>query len=583
MKEFCKITLKSLFMKIDIFGYIPTLSIKNQLFYQTFFGGILTLIVIIIGIIATIFFSQELFKKSSPSVNLSSEPLMHPPILNYFNNFEFLIGIQNSEYLTEINEKIFSAKGILFKTIINESGTYNLKSDINLTSCDIALSENKNKEIFSDLNLKGYYCISNIQTEDPYIAEHWGNNGFVMIQIKFVDCDNSTGNCASEEEINNFLHSADLSLYFSDNLVSTRNYKYPFTKILKEQTLKVSESYKVSLIQYLKHIRIESDDGILFTTNHTKNSFTLGEFTHNTVFERDSSTFLSLSIELENTLQKYQRKYYKLQDLAAQSGGIINCCYMIAMIILKYYEKNSYFEYLINNFFEVRLEEFQKTIKIQSYKKNNHHINKASSEKMKNSINNINTNNNNNNTITTNTNTNINSNQNNMKSNNVNINNEKNQNDKKKKIIFSFFDKLILLKLAPKLSRARKDKVDEIFFKGTQYIMNNLDVISFLKRAHAGDMEIKLLMGEEQQKIFEYISKPILSISFLGSRYNLHNLPLKIKKKLLSRNTLFQQINYNDDDSIRTIEHNNNQKKKKKNKNNLNKVKIENDETYLSE
>ena len=113
--------------------------------------------------------------------------------------------------------------------------------------------------------------------------------------------------------------------------------------------------------------------------------------------------------------------------------------------------------------------------------------------------------------------------------------------------------------------------------------MNNLDVISFLKRAHAGDMEIKLLMGEEQQKIFEYISKPILSISFLGSRYNLHNLPLKIKKKLLSRNTLFQQINYNDDDSIRTIEHNNNQKKRKKNKNNLNKVKIENDETYLSE
>ena len=591
MKEFCTITLKTVFVNIDIFGYIPTLSIKNQLFYQTFFGGILTLLVIIIGIIATVFFSQELFKKSSPSVNLSSEPLMHPPRLNYFNNFEFLIGIQNSDYITEINEKIFSAKGTLFKTIINETGTYNIKSDINLTSCDIALSESENKEIYTDLNLKGYYCISNIQTEDPYISEHWGNNGFVMIQIKFVDCDNSTGNCASEEEINNFLHSADLSLYFSDNLVSTRNYKYPFTKILKEQTLKVSESYKVSLIQYLKHIRIESDDGVLFTTNHTKNSFTLGEFTHNTVFERDSSTFLSLSVELDNTLQKYQRKYYKLQDLAAQSGGIINCCYMIAMIILKIYEKNSYFEYLINNFFEVRLEEFQKTIKIQSYKKNSHHINKSSSEKIKNFNNNIsvNTNTNTNNNISSNTNsnqnnnTNLKTNDNNLKTNNNNLNNEKNINDKKKKIIFSFFDKLILLKLAPKFSKARKDKVDEIFFKGSQYVMNNLDVISFLKRAHASDMESKLLMGEEQQKIFEYISKPILSISFLGSRYNLHNLPIKIKQKLLSRNTLFHQINLHDD-SIGSAEHNNNERKKrKKNKNNLQKVKLENDETSLSE
>ena len=43
----------------------------------------------------------------------------------------------------------------------------------------------------------------------------------------------------------------------NDNLVITRNYKYPFNKIIKEQTLKVLESHKVSLIQYLKYIRIE--------------------------------------------------------------------------------------------------------------------------------------------------------------------------------------------------------------------------------------------------------------------------------------------------------------------------------------
>ena len=326
------------------------------------------------------------------------------------------------------------------------------------------------------------------------------------------------------------MHSVDLSFYIINNLVSTRNYKYPFTKILKEQTLKVSESYKVSLIQYLKHIRIESDDGVLFTTNHTKNSFTLGEFTHNTVFERDSSTFLSLSVELDNTLQKYQRKYYKLQDLAAQSGGIINCCYMIAMIILKIYEKNSYFEYLINNFFEIRLEEMQKTIKLQSYKKNSNGKSKSVNESIK---------------ITnhTNSNTNTNTNSNNTESNNCNpFNKNSEKKDKRGKISFSFFDKLILLKLAPKFSRARKEKIDEIFFKGSEYIMNKLNVITFLKRSHASDMESKLIMGEEQKKIFDYISKPILSLSFLGSRYNLRNLPLKIKQKLLSGKSIIEQI-----------------------------------------
>ena len=383
MKVLITNKIRDFFIDIDIFGYAPSLSIKNQLFYQTIFGGLLTLLIIIITIITLIFFSQELFNKNSPSVNLSMDALNHPQRLNYFDNFEFLIGIQNSSYMTEINEKIFGAKGTLFKTVVNESGIYNLKTNINLVSCDKALSNSKNKDLYTDLNLKGYYCISNEQNEEPYLKEHWGNNDFSMIQIKFVDCDNKTGNCASEEEVYDFLHSADLSFYMIDNLVSTKNYKNPFSKVLKEQTFKVSDSYKVSVIQYLRHIRIESDDGLLFTTNHSKSSFVLGEFTHDIVFERDSSTFLTLSIELDNTFQKYQRKYYKLQDLAAQVGGVVNACFVIASLILKIYEKNSYFEYLINNFFEVRLEDFQKIIKLQSYRKKIQEKKNSTNESMK--------------------------------------------------------------------------------------------------------------------------------------------------------------------------------------------------------
>ena len=541
MKDFFSIKVNYIFKKIDIFGYAPSLSIKNQLFHQTLFGGLLTLLIVIIAIIILLFFSQELFNKNSPSVNLSMEALNHPQRLNYFDNFEFLIGIQNSSYMTEINEKIFGAKGSLFKTVVNESGIYNLKSNINLVSCDIALYNSTNKDLYTDLNLKGYYCISNEQNEEPYLKEHWGNNDFSMIQIKFVDCDNKTGNCASEEEVYDFLHSADLSFYMIDNLVSTKNYKNPFSKVIKEQTFKVSDSYKVSVIQYLRHIRIESDDGLLFTTNHSKSSFVLGEFTHDIVFERDSSTFLTLSIELDNTLQKYQRKYYKLQDLAAQVGGVVNACFVIASLILKIYEKNSYFEYLINNFFEVRLEDFQKIIKLQSYRKKIQEKKNSTNESMKISNADVKTNISN------------------------NINNKPNEsiiNNKKRKIEFSFLDKLVLLKLAPSFSKARKERIDEIFLKGSEYVMNNLDVISFLKRSHSHEMQTKLLMGEEQKKIFDYISKPILSLSFLGSRYNLRNLPIKIKKKLLSRSSIIAKMQQNEliDDFDEILSH----KKKKK-------------------
>jgi hypothetical protein len=54
------------------------------------------------------------------------------------------------------------------------------------------------------------------------------------------------------------------------------------------------------MIQYIKHIRIESEVGILFTVNNSKSSFLLGDFIHDSVFDRDSSIFLTLSIELDN-------------------------------------------------------------------------------------------------------------------------------------------------------------------------------------------------------------------------------------------------------------------------------------------
>ena len=541
--------MKNLLISIDIFGYPPSFSILKQPFHLTVFGGILSAILIIIGFITLIFFSLPLFEKDSPSVNLSTENLPNPPKINYFNNFELLLGIQNNNYITEINEKIFQAEGLLFRTIVNESGIYNIKTSIDLTSCDKALDSSKNKELFANLNLKGYYCISPEQKNEIFIQEHWGHNDFYMIQIKFVDCDNSTGNCATEEEVYDFLHSADLSFYIVDNLVSTKNYKEPFKRKLKEQSLKVSEQYKVSLIQYIKHLRIENDDNIVLRSNHSMNSFTLGDFVSNTVFDRDSDTFLSLSIQLDNTIEKFQRKYYKIQDVAAQVGGIINASYMVISFILKLYEKNSYFEFMLNNFFEVRLDEFQKQIKLKSYNKGHIQSHRKTSSLESGKSSNLNS------KVNTETKSSP-SNSNGNELNNTLIQIErKGTSRENKKIKFSFFDKLILLKIAPKFSRAKKEKVDEIFFKGSEYIMEHLDIINHLRRAHASDMKSDLLMGEEQKKIFQYITKPILSLSFLGTRYNIHNLPVKVKNKLLNKNTIFEKnlndkfFNLSDDDS----------------------------------
>ena len=166
-----------------------------------------------------------------------------------------------------------------------------------------------------------------------------------------------------------------------------------------------------------------------------------------------------------------------------------------------------------------------------------------------------------NNTANTNTPTNINGNI----TETLSSDNEKKYIDNRK-IKFSFFDKLFLLKIAPQLSRAKKEKIDEIFFLGTDYVMNNLDVITYLRRAHSIDMQLDLLMGDDQKKIFQYITKPILSLSFLGTRYNVHNLPSKIKLKLLSRNSISNNLKLENDGTKETSNPNSKRKSPKNNK-----------------
>ena len=63
--------------------------------------------------------------------------------------------------------------------------------------------------------------------------------------------------------------------------------------------------------------------------------------------------------------------------------------------------------------------------------------------------------------------------------------------------------------------------------------MNYMDILGYLKHLFSENQKHKLLLNEDQQKIFDYIFKPILSYNYIGTRYNGQNLSTKIKEKLI--------------------------------------------------
>ena len=128
--------MKKLLFSVDIFGYSPRLTIKKRSENRTIFGGIMTILLVVLSLIAICFFGQEIIFKESPSVNLSTESYNNPDKINYFDNFELILGIQNPNKEMEINDKIFYVKANIFTTTVNETGSFNTRESINIEPCD---------------------------------------------------------------------------------------------------------------------------------------------------------------------------------------------------------------------------------------------------------------------------------------------------------------------------------------------------------------------------------------------------------------------------------------------------------------
>ena len=522
--------MKKVLLLIDQFGETPQFLINNRSHFSSLFGSIMTIFLFMITLIALFFFSEEIILRHSPSVNLSTQTEEHPRKIKYFNNFEFMIGIQNKEYKVEMNEKIFKAKGYLFNTTVNSTGTYNSKYEIDLAPCHIALQNSPNFELLSHYDLHGFYCFSknqsSIDIDHIFINEFWGNNNFHMLQVKFSDCRNSSSDssCAPQTEIDEALRLTELTFYTVDTFIKTRDYMHPFERGIQEKFFYVSNQFQVSITEYIRHLDVISDDGLLFTTNKQLNSFKIDSIIDYMINKRESSTFASMSIQLNNIDEVYYRKYYKIQDLAAQVGGIFKTLLIIFILITKSYSTHFYFEHLINKFFEIDLRDNFKEHKIL------HQLQNESSKSKDKSIRPL-----------CNNSTDAEHNHNSMLA-QVDITKKillKKKRKNKKQLRLSFFDKLCMLSLCPKLSTSRQTNKDKLYFLGRDKLDYYMEIDNVLKHFHNQETLNSILFTNEQKALCDYIFKPILKCEAIGTRYSISTMPMIIKQKILGNDKWF--------------------------------------------
>ena len=328
------------------------------------FGGCMTLLLYIITIVIGVILAKDLIIKNNPKVNISTV-YSKPAKIFYPDNIVFMVSM-SIDSVPFVDEKIYRAFGQI-KTKINGTQETLTTKNITLDLCNNVFDKtHKFYDSIKDINLSNFYCISldknkekGIKEDEYFLNEFWGKDGFQMLQIKIYNCSAIAKNkeeCASYNIMKQILNSPIITYYTLKNYVDTNNYTNPYVRGIQEIFYYVSYKKYISSTVYLKNIEVHSDIGLLFSEEEIKADSTIDSIVDFSTNDPEDGKLFTITLQLTNKKDIYNRTYYKIQDLGAEIGAIYGVIHIIFAILMEFYNTSKLFTSVMNNFFLIKEE-----------------------------------------------------------------------------------------------------------------------------------------------------------------------------------------------------------------------------------
>lgn len=369
---------------IDFLGKKPTLLIASQESDKSFFGGILSLITFFGLLTAAGYFASIMLNRKT----FTLIPNQIPDFLQSVNltNFPVGVNILNSRNgaVFKDQERIFNVylSHQYFKPIYNE--TLNLthlsfeQEFIPLYKC------NSNENMFPEeykflLENETYYegyCLPpnvNISLKAPL---SYPNNSFITFY--FARCQNYTGitkSCLPPHIIDDFyLKNFVVSSFFLDFYFDHNNLNNPAIPYIRREKMFASSSSQIykQMTVYMKNVEYLSDENFFYSNPNSINYGIFDSIKDETTLPPNEimfTPFTQISFQMGSIKQSYERKFYKIQDMLADFGGVMNALLTITMQINLYFSNKTFFNKVIDaNLESLRVESLKKQLNVVSEK-----------------------------------------------------------------------------------------------------------------------------------------------------------------------------------------------------------------------
>ena len=187
--------MKKILKKLDRFAISPRLNVGREDSYQTYSGGIFSIIVFGLVVLAAVNFSQNLIYKLNPNIVTSQSNFA---IIPKFNLSEYKLGYFFNSFTMGkiIDPTVLTYTAGTFRSMISLNGTQAFEQGfMELERCTFEYFEPfDDKDVLRRLSMNNNMCFSQKDTKNLKLEGGWGQNTFDVIYVDFNICRNSSSN-----------------------------------------------------------------------------------------------------------------------------------------------------------------------------------------------------------------------------------------------------------------------------------------------------------------------------------------------------------------------------------------------------
>ena len=316
------------------------------------FGGILTILAYLISLFFACYFSIDSVYKKNPTSYFYKRFIPDVGFL-YLNSTMFhyieLLDPNDIVVMDESSWMIFGTETYIDEFLVDFNITK--ESHWNYGPCDDEddlefKSINEDKQYLNAWCVKGYwdsklgkYFKQNDQNYIPPYLAHGTSSKIeknIGYGIYIAKCQNTPfrTNCKSLKEINEeFKKLLRIKVSVIENNFDVTIYQNPVVSyFLDIKNHLTGETITMNNLNF-NPVYIETNDGLVFNTNKTINSYRL-DFNEKLTYERGNTSLLSgWYFIITNLAETYTRRYQKIQEAIANFGGTLKTILIMAEII----------------------------------------------------------------------------------------------------------------------------------------------------------------------------------------------------------------------------------------------------------